>query len=333
MNIRFAASMLLCCALSTPALAQDNTLLFQDFENGLPADWTAGAPWRLVQNGECGALSRMMSFGSGAPTCDYVGAVGQNETLLLPAITAPAGLNPWQIAFDYVLDVDATGDEVGLVVSNASSQLIFFTETARFVNDGALHSIVLPITAQSAPFPTVVGIFVAADGIGDSGRGLAVDNVRVSNTLTGMIFCDGAAPASCPCGNGGGAFRGCANSNGFGATLRGSGNPSVSADTLELGVTDVRSGSPALYFEGSAQTSTLFGDGVLCAGGALVRLKVRISPSTASAYPEPGEPRISVLSPVSAGTTRYYQAIYRDSGGPCGGGFNYTNGLRVVWGP
>ena len=78
--------------------------------------------------------------------------------------------------------------------------------TSRFVNDGALHSVALNFAGPSNPFPAAVGIFVLADGIGDLGRGIAVDNVRISNTLPGMLYCDGATPASCPCSNSGGAF-------------------------------------------------------------------------------------------------------------------------------
>jgi hypothetical protein len=333
MYLRLAAITLLCAGLAPRAAAQDNTLLFENFEAGVPANWLIGAPWRLAQPGECGAVTHMLALNSGPPACNYVGVATQDSFVVLPEILTTTGGHPWQIAFDYILDVDATGDEVRLLVVNVAGQPILQTQSARMVNDGALHTVVMPFTPPGAPFATVVGLFLHADGVGDAGRGFAVDNVRVSNTLPGMIFCDGAAPASCPCGNGGGAFRGCGNSNGPGATLRGSGNPSVSADAFVLGVSDVPSGAPTLYFEGSAAVSASFGDGRLCAGGALVRLGMRVQPSNASAFPEPADPRISALSPVTAGTTRHYQAIYRDVAGPCGSGFNLSNGWRVTWGP
>lgn len=335
MNFRLAAIAFVCAGLAPRALAQDNTLLFADFESGLPAGWVAGGSpplqWRLVQNGECGAVTRMMAFNTGAPSCNYAAAGLHGDALLLPPIEFPAGQRPWQIAFDYVLDVDA-GDQIGLVVSNPSSQLVFLDQTQHFVNDGGLHSIVLPVPPQTTIGPTTLGVFLFADGAGDLGRGFAVDNVRVTNTATGMIYCDGAAAAPCPCANNAGTWRGCANSLGIGATLRGSGNPSVSADTLRLGVTDAPASAPVLYFEGTSTVSTPFGDGRLCAGGTLVRLAVRFSGSGTSVYPGPGDTPVSVLSSATAGATRHYQALYRDVAGPCSSGFNVSNGWRIVWG-
>jgi len=35
----------------------------------------------------------------------------------------------------------------------------------------------------------------------------------------------------------------------------------------------------------------------------------------------------------AAGGVRYYQVVYRNNGGPCGTGFNVTNGVSVIWQP
>jgi hypothetical protein len=332
MNIRLASFALLLAGLSSQALAQNNTLLFENFESGVPANWSAGAPWHLAQNGECGAVTRMMACNSGAPGCNYGGIPGFDGLLLSPEFGSGAGQYPWQISFDYILDIDPTGDQVGIAVTNTSGQLIFDAQTSRFVNDGVLHTLLLSFNGPSTPFAAAIGIFMAPDGIGDLGRGLLIDNVRISNSLPGQLYCDTLAAGSCPC-SGGGIWRGCGTSLGAGASLRGNGNPSVSADSFELGVVDAPSGSPTLYFEGSAVAGMTFGDGRLCAGGSLVRLGVQITPSRNSAFPQPNNPPLSVLSPVTAGATRYYQAIFRDVGGPCGTGFNLTNGWRVTWGP
>jgi hypothetical protein len=51
-----------------------------------------------------------------------------------------------------------------------------------------------------------------------------------------------------------------------------------------------------------------------------------------SAWPGGGDPHVSVRGGVPAGATRHYQAWYRNTTGPCGSGFNLTNGVAIDWG-
>ncbi|MFT7485670.1 MAG: hypothetical protein ACI9F9_001520, partial [Candidatus Paceibacteria bacterium] len=76
-----------------------------------------------------------------------------------------------------------------------------------------------------------------------------------------------------------------------------------------------------------------FGDGLRCAGGFVVRLQILIPDVQGDvAYPGPGDPSLSVLGGVNPGDTKRYQIWYRDTtGGPCGSGFNLTNGYEVNW--
>ncbi len=155
---------------------------------------------------------------------------------------------------------------------------------------------------------------------------------------TGTPFCygDGFATA-CPCGNSGVPGNGCANSVvPIGGRLRANGTPSVSADTLVL-VGSQMPNNFALYFQGTLQSGggsgTVFGDGLRCAAGAVLRLGTKLNAANASQFPQPGDPSISVLGAVPAGGgTRHYQVWYRNGAAFCTSDtFNLTNGLTVNW--
>lgn len=157
----------------------------------------------------------------------------------------------------------------------------------------------------------------------------------------GTVFClgDGTGTA-CPCANNSavGADEGCLSSLTLGGALRGSGGASIANDTFVLTATGVPNG-PGLYFQGSGQQAggagIQFGDGLLCAGGAIVRMGVVFASSNTSAFPSGASPSVSVAGGASSGSTLYYQLWYRDadlSFCPTGS-FNLTNGVALTWGP
>jgi probable HAF family extracellular repeat protein len=141
----------------------------------------------------------------------------------------------------------------------------------------------------------------------------------------------------CPCANPSplGANQGCLNSMALGGTLRGQGISSLATDSLALKSTQVPNG-PALYFQGdglfSGGAGFSFGDGLLCAGGTIVRLGVKFAAGNTSTYPGPGDPLLSVQGGVAAGDVRHYQAWYRDAVTYCTPAFfNLTNAVTVNW--
>ncbi|MBK7878189.1 MAG: thrombospondin type 3 repeat-containing protein [Planctomycetes bacterium] len=153
-----------------------------------------------------------------------------------------------------------------------------------------------------------------------------------------LAFCagDGSLATPCPCANTGGSGRGCANSvQSLGAVLELAGD-SV-PDTLVL----LGSGMPAsvscIYLQGDLEdpSGLVFGDGVRCATGSLIRLRTKQNSGGASQFPEPGDPSVSTRGQVApgSGVVRYYQTYYRNSAGLfCPPEtFNVTNGQRVVW--
>lgn len=156
-------------------------------------------------------------------------------------------------------------------------------------------------------------------------------------TQTGRIFCTGDGSSSaCPCANESpaAARAGCLHSGGVGGALRARGRASLSADSLHLDGSGMPNGS-LLYFQGTQELAPfVFGDGLKCTGGALIRLRTLFNVGGASTYPEVGGPLLSAQGHVSAPGTRYYQARYRNSANFCtSASFNYTNGVAVVWNP
>jgi glucose/arabinose dehydrogenase len=168
---------------------------------------------------------------------------------------------------------------------------------------------------------------VNADGIPD----------ECQPTVTPFCFGDGTG-TPCPCGNAGAPGAGCANSfNPLGATLVAVGLASLGNDTFTLigaGMTE----RDAMYFQGTIQESggagMLFGDGLRCAGGTVVRLASKLNVGGTSQYPDVFETPISVRGLIqSAPATRTYQCWYRNSEPTfcTTSTFNLSNGLSVGW--
>ena len=153
----------------------------------------------------------------------------------------------------------------------------------------------------------------------------------LNSPFPGASYCYGDE-FSCPCANGGNGGSGCANSNSMGGTLSASGSASVSTDDLTLSFSGGLSGQPCLFFQGDNKINggdgVIFGDGLRCAGGNVVRLQVRIPDANGEA-----DTTIALASKggVSAGDVRQYQGWYRDNGLSCGSNFNTTNGYSIHW--
>lgn len=107
------------------------------------------------------------------------------------------------------------------------------------------------------------------------------------------------------------------NSTGFPARLTASGSASLTHDNLELTVRDVPDGL-GLFFHAAQGTQNLFGNGLLCASGSLVR----IQPTVAMG----GTATLSVSlanAGINSSGSRYFQYWYRDVS--AGGAFYNTS--------
>jgi hypothetical protein len=177
-----------------------------------------------------------------------------------------------------------------------------------------------------------VGFWTLADGI--TSFTLAE---RLQPGATGFCFGDGSG-TGCPCGNNGASGNGCAHSlSATGANLASTGRASLANDSLVLSGTSMPNSS-ALYFQGTSTVNgglgVVFGDGLRCAGGAIVRLGTQSNAGGSSQYPAAGDPPVSVRGLVSLPGTRTYQVWYRNAASFCTAAtFNLTNGLSVSWEP
>jgi hypothetical protein len=155
---------------------------------------------------------------------------------------------------------------------------------------------------------------------------------------TYLCFGDGSG-TQCPAGNNSpaGAAEGCLNSMGMGALITAFGNPSISNDTLVLHGSQMLTG-PCLYFQGNnlvnGGAGAVFGDGLRCVGGTVVRLGTKANIAGASSYPFLGDLSVSVRGACAVGDVRMYQVWYRNAAAFCTAStFNLTNGLQLIWAP
>jgi len=161
--------------------------------------------------------------------------------------------------------------------------------------------------------------------------------VRTGPLDLGLAYCSGdGSGTACPCGNAGAAGNGCASSvNANGARLSAVGTASLANDSVVLRGTGMPNSS-ALFFQGTLRANggngLTFGDGLRCAGGTILRLRVVSNAGGASQYPQPGDPPVSQRGQVNQPGTRTYQVWYRNSASYCTPStFNLTNGLEIVW--
>lgn len=171
-----------------------------------------------------------------------------------------------------------------------------------------------------------------------SQHGWLFDGIRIEtpNVGVGTLYCFGDGTGTfCPCGNLAMNGGGCANGTGAGAVLTATGAPSIGADTLVLHATNLIPNQPGLYFQAdnplNGGNGIVFGDGLRCAGGNVVRIQVSVADSNGESATSLA---IAAKTGVQAAETKRYQLWYRDPAtSPCGIGFNLSNGLEVTWTP
>lgn len=160
---------------------------------------------------------------------------------------------------------------------------------------------------------------------------------RIESFCTGDGL-DADLAVACPCANTGAVGHGCAwntvGSGPNGARLTHQGSPH-SNDLVLLGESMPTSGS-SLFFQGatSNHAGAVFGDGLRCAAGAVVRLRTRMNVNGAAQVPVASEPSLASIGGVvlGSGATRAYQVWFRVAANFCTSAtFNLSNALSVRW--
>jgi hypothetical protein len=146
---------------------------------------------------------------------------------------------------------------------------------------------------------------------------------------------DGTSSPACPCGNSGASGHGCANSvNSSGALLTLTGTTSTVADTVVLQVSGVPNSVVCTFLQAAAGNyPAVFGDGLRCMSGTIIRLKSVAASNGVASFPAPGDPAVSVkgLVPVDGGS-RVYQVSYRDPAAFCTSAtFNISSAVVINW--
>ncbi|HIK61647.1 MAG TPA: hypothetical protein EYF98_13265 [Planctomycetes bacterium] len=161
--------------------------------------------------------------------------------------------------------------------------------------------------------------------------GVGSARVHVARPPVGVVECECSVG---PCGNSN-PGAGCLNSTGYGSLLGAWGD--TRAADVSLVARDAPPGQFGIFFQGDLPLSSPFGDGLLCADQGLVRITpapIQIDAGGAATFgPCYGDATIPSLTGVvpGSGSTRRYQFWFRDPAGPCGSGFNTSNGLAITW--
>lgn len=262
-----------------------------------------------------------------------LGDAGNTPPVLGPIADVSGPANATLGPIEFTVGDDRTS--AGALDVNAFSLDVALLPSASVVpgGAGADRTVTLTPAANATGRATVVAIV-------DDGELAGMTSFRaVFGSGTQLAFCagDGIDPevsTPCPCANHGGPGRGCAHSaNVQGARLSGSG--STQPDTLVLAASGMPPAATCIFLQGDERTDAVFGDGVRCTGGTLLRLRARTAVASASQYPQAGDPSLSVRGGVAPGSgdVRYYQAYYRNAAtGYCPPAtFNVTNGWMVTW--
>lgn len=257
----------------------------------------------------------------------------------VPASSAYGAPTTFVSAYDGATDYGGSSGATFTVVdggaSGAPDQAVHFLSPSQFGQFVGAGTVPFSIGPMFWNMPTAGG---HPPGIVTQGSGVSADLILRAQyyyRTNPTTICPGQIQAAfCPCNNYGTSPAGCGNSlQSSGGLLSPSGTPSIANDTLTLlgsGMTN----SNALYFQGTNfnYAQSVYGDGLRCVTGSVVRLGTRTNSAGASQVPSVGGTPISTVGSVTTPGTRYYQVIYRDNGSFCtSSNFNATSGLSIAW--
>jgi hypothetical protein len=172
----------------------------------------------------------------------------------------------------------------------------------------------------------------------DAAYSLVVTGGTAGPGAPGQPYClgDGTQTTSCPCLNDGATGHGCGSSwHPEGAHLVAAG--SASADSVSLSVDLLPPNSFLIFTKANTPTAqpNVFGDGLRCVTGSLVRLAAQNATAGAATFPGVSLQTLSQAGGTAPGSgiTAWYQVFYRDADPSycTSGTFNSTNGYVITW--
>lgn len=315
-----------------------------DWQRGTPAGRT-GTSQGVAWTDPLGAVSATGAWGNDLGGSGFNGAYQANvhSALVSPAFNCTGRTNVQLIFKRWLTVEEAIYDHATISVNGTP---VWSNQLNGHTLDTSWTTQVVDISAVADNNPSVVLQFELQSDGGLELGGWQIDDVQLGQlvaapacgALTNFCSGDGSLQTPCPCGNRGASGRGCANSvNAQGARLLATGNPSP--DTLVLtasGMPNVASVS-AIFLQGDAITPAgiVFGDGLRCIDGTLVRLGSKPFATGTAIYPEAGDASVSVRGGVTpgSGVSRSYQTFYRNAATAfCPPAtFNVTSAVRVIW--
>ena len=298
----------------------------------------------LDLNGASDVFVRDLSNGTTAILSVSSGSVIGNAGSKAASISADGRF----VAFDSTATNLVAGDTNGERDVFVRDRLAFTTERVSRASGGAQGN-----DSSNTPSISGDGRFVAfasdADNLvaGDTNdfQDVFVHD-REASGFTSVCHPGVDGVIGCPCGNPPAAVgRGCENSSATGgAFLTASGQAYLAADSLVLTTFAEKPTALSIVLQGSATipAGVVYGQGVRCVGGSLVRLYTRNAVSGSVSVPAAGDPSVSAQSAakgdtIPPGQTRWYLVYYRDGnvlgGCPATSKFNATQTGRITWMP
>jgi hypothetical protein len=280
--------------------------------SSIPYDWVTGATDMVLFS------VRRGSAVIGAPDSIFGAPIEPGDILTTPLPTAMGGLSPFPgIMFSAESLGLATTRTDQVAFGDDMDALDFESKPCFDCNNNGIEDAVDISTGASTD--------VNGDGVPDE-----------CEKVSEYCFC----PSGSTCNNPN-STAGCANSHSAGAHLYFMGTTSVTADDLELVTDGVPPNKFGLYYMGGGTLSLPIGDGIRCVGsGGVGTFRYGVLNSGAggvlSSGPGVAGDSCTQFNPpgcIVAGDTWYLQGWYRDPAGPCGGGFNFSNGIKVEFVP
>lgn len=325
--------------IGTPAEAQIHKLnpfvgdFSEGFESQVPGVYGECLAGTIL--GGCATICTPGTFGS---------SVGSQFTLSCTVTPNTGALcfasvdGTVEICFQYPISsfggwfaVSAPADDATVTFFDLNDQVIGSSETAHIRADCVWYW-----NGWEVENTAIARMTIAGNSFNE-GAFVEMDDLQIRRSNLVDTYCGGdLATNACPCGNQGGALRGCANSSSSeGAQLSVSGTSSALKDDLILGATSLPPGELVVFAEaldsGALNTPFQSGDGLRCIRGQMRRIEMGFAGSSGLIQSSQG---IAASGQLSPGELRHYQVWYRDNAGsPCSTQTNMTNAISVLWTP